>query len=143
MPDYKLTYQSTLEAEKAFLDDVRILLPSVEESQEDFRGFLLALSEAFTNAVIHGSGRDSNRTIKISLTINERRFGADIVDEGRGGLDKVLKKRPAGPMAEGGRGVDLMRHFATSVEFAETASGGLKVSIGFDRIRKNEVNKCT
>ena len=72
---------------------------------------------------------------------NKTRLSADILDQGNNGLDRVNHKRPPTPESEGGRGVNIIRHYADSVSFVETAGGGLKVLIRIDRDMEKEYSE--
>lgn len=133
MPKYLLEYPSVPEAIGRMLDELEILLKRHEISVEIGRGVCLAVSEAFTNALIHGNKGRPDRLIKLGIEVNESQIIADINDQGTGGVERVISKSPAEPMAESGRGVDLIRHFAASVDFAENTHGGLQVTMVFSR----------
>ncbi|MCX6834708.1 MAG: ATP-binding protein [candidate division Zixibacteria bacterium] len=91
----------------------------------------VAVSEAFTNAVVHGNRGDKTKLVILRLEVNDREITADIVDQGMGGLKQIESRRPSGQLDEGGRGVDLIRHFADWCQFKETDDGGLQVTICF------------
>jgi serine/threonine-protein kinase RsbW len=91
----------------------------------------VAVSEAFTNAVIHGNRRDPTKLVILRLEVNDQEITADIVDQGMGGLKQIESRKPTGQLDEGGRGVDLIRYFADGCEFKETDDGGLQVTICF------------
>ncbi len=121
------------------LDEVATILQANGISEHRQNSFMLAVSEAFSNALIHGNERNPLKTIKLVLFINNDLLTADIIDEGRGGLAKITRRPPPTALSEGGRGVDLMRHYASAVRFSETDDGGLKVSLRFDQMEKNEI----
>ncbi|MFQ6009198.1 MAG: ATP-binding protein [Candidatus Zixiibacteriota bacterium] len=137
MPKYEFRYPSVDASEEKMLDDVLAVLVQngVDKDLQD--GFLLAVSEAFTNALIHGNQLKPDRTIKVLVDINNETLLADIIDEGQGGLDKIKHRRPPTLFSEGGRGVDLMKYYASDVKFTETEMGGLRVSIRFDAKKKS------
>jgi anti-sigma regulatory factor (Ser/Thr protein kinase) len=91
------------------------------------------VSEAFTNALVHGNKKDSSKTIKIILKLNQHEILADIIDEGQGGLGRVHSRNPIGLLDETGRGIDLIKHFATVAKFKEDETGGLVVTIKLER----------
>ena len=136
-----LLYTSIAESEDLMLDDLEQVLNDNEVETPTAQRIMLAISEAFTNALIHGNGRDADKAIKISLRVDENEVVADITDEGKGGLIRVLQRKPAEPLSECGRGIDLMRHFATFAEFGETETGGLNVRLMFARNREIEVGR--
>ena len=115
------------------LDDLDQILADNRVEPRTAQSFRLAVSEAFTNALIHGNRKDSSKSVKISLKLNEHEIVADIIDEGQGGLGRVRNRDPIELLSETGRGIDLIKHFATVAEFREDDEGGLVVTIRIDR----------
>ncbi len=115
------------------LDDFEAALKECGVPLAECRGFLLAVSEAFNNAMVHGNQSDQSKQVVVGLDVKETSIRADILDEGQGGLDKLRARKPRGLLAEGGRGVDLIGHFADSVEYSQHANGGLRVTITIAR----------
>lgn len=79
----------------------------------------LAMSEAVTNAIIHGSGREDS--VRIAARCDRDRLVFEVVDEGR-------EHPGAGPvqrLAEGGRGLDLVSMVMDEVELVRVKGGGL------------------
>ncbi len=143
LPMYEFTYPSAVASEDKMLDELATVL-HINSIPEDLQNwFMLAVSEAFTNALVHGNKRNPRKTIKLVLFINNGLLAADIIDEGQGGLAKIKRRKPPTMLSEGGRGVDLMRHYASAVGFSETESGGLKVSLRFDQMKENEIERYT
>ncbi|MFQ5498231.1 MAG: ATP-binding protein [Candidatus Zixiibacteriota bacterium] len=130
---HQLTFQSVLESEDSMLDSLaEILVPLGLDSRLQY-AVMLAISEAFTNALQHGNHFDPRGKIIIRLDINEERILADIMDEGTGGLGKISRHRNEDLLSDHGRGIELIKHYAAGVTFAETESGGLQASIRFER----------
>jgi serine/threonine-protein kinase RsbW len=79
----------------------------------------LCLEEALVNAVKHGHACSPDKTVTISLSVNERRIEIIIEDEGQGfdyknipiPTDKGNLKKPSG------RGIFLIKKFMDEVEF--------------------------
>ncbi len=136
MPKYEFTYSSAVTSEDKMLDELATVLHinGIPESLQNW--FMLAVSEAFTNALIHGNKLNPHKAIKLALNINDGLLTADIIDEGQGGLAKIKRRQPPTVLSEGGRGVDLMRHYASVVRFTETEGGSLKVSLRFDQMKE-------
>ena len=132
-------YQSNPESSEQMLDDLNDLLDIREISPQEKYSFLLAISEAFTNAIIHGNRCNPEKSVKLTVSVNENELSADIEDEGQGGLKKINKRQPSEPFAEGGRGIDLLEHYATAVGYAESSAGGVTVSIKVLR-QKGQLN---
>ncbi len=96
-------------------------------------GFMLVISEAFTNALLHGNQLNPTKNIYLHVVIKPNQLTADIIDEGELGLQQIQTKKPSELYAANGRGVDLIRHYSTSASFSEAENGGTKVSIVLER----------
>lgn len=142
MPNYEFTYRSILRSETQMLMDLINVLEENQVVGAVKHGLMVAVSEAFTNALIHGNRLDPEKEIKLVITINKSEICADIIDQGTGALDRIKNKRPSTLLAENGRGLDLIRHYASSMTLQEVAKGGLKISVKFSRDEKCELNKC-
>lgn len=129
----KFEYCSNEQAIDRVVDDVNRHLDREQISAEERYPFVLAISEALANAVIHGNGKRPEKTVRVSISVDERMMFADIIDEGQGGLDRIRQRKPSTLKDKGGRGIDLIEHFATSVGYLQTTNGGLKVEIRVER----------
>ena len=136
MKVFEFTYSSRPEVADQVLDDLLRVLNECSIEKEMIRGLSLVVSEAFTNAAVHGNRAHPDKDVQISLRVTESEIAADIIDHGEGGVRLIDDKKPSATLDEGGRGVDLIRHYADSSQFTETEDGGLKVSIVFKRIRQ-------
>ena len=136
MTEYEFTYSSEPAMADQVLDDLLRVLAECSVEQGVVQGLGLAVSEAFTNAAVHGNREHPEKKVHIFLHVMESTIIADIIDHGEGGVERISRKKPSTAMDEGGRGVDLIRHYASSTNFTETADGGLKVSIVFNRTRE-------
>ncbi|MEW5993479.1 MAG: ATP-binding protein [Candidatus Zixiibacteriota bacterium] len=139
MPTFERNYPSVAESEEKMLDDVLVFLRENDIPGNLINPFVLAVSEAFNNAMVHGNEADPERTVTLSLLINDKVVSADISDQGRGGLEKIRRRPPPTVLSESGRGVDLMTHYASELTFRESPAGGLTVSLTFEL--KKEKNK--
>lgn len=93
----------------------------------------ISISEAFTNALTHGNNYDPQKRIILTLSVNPEEVLADIEDEGEGGLAKISKRKSPTPMDEDGRGINLIKQYATNVDTLATPSGGLLLHMRFAR----------
>ncbi len=134
-------YSSIEKSYHQVVDDLNRILDQENVSLEERYPFVLAVSEALTNAVIHGNESDPEKKVKAHITVNERLMSADIIDEGQGGLDRIRDREPSTPKDEGGRGIDLIEHYATSVGYVQTPAGGLKVEIRIKRKTNKVLDK--
>lgn len=91
---------------------------------------MLVLSEAITNAIVHGNKKDPSKTVSVEARKSDNRLKLSVKDQGEGfdpseipdplDRDNLLK--------EGGRGVFLIKHYADDISFSE---GGTKLTIYF------------
>ncbi|MEW6413047.1 MAG: ATP-binding protein [Candidatus Zixiibacteriota bacterium] len=140
MSSYEFIYPSVLESEGKMLKDMLQILKKHGVDGLSRHSMLVVISEAFSNALVHGNRLDPSKQIKIAVDINKNEMTADIIDEGQGGLEKISRRKPSETWAENGRGIGIMGHYAASVEFFEMTDGGLRVSIRFKREHTNVVN---
>ena len=137
MPSYLFKYPSTGGAHDRVLDDLFRSLTECGINRNLQHAISVAVSEAFTNAVVHGNREDSAKLVILRLEVNDQGITADIVDHGMGGLKRIESRRPSRELDEGGRGVDLIRHYADSCQFKETEDGGLQVTICFLKTKES------
>ena len=78
-----------------------------------------SLHEAVVNAVRHGNAGDANRHVRICYRFLSNDIFIEVEDEGRG-FDRSSVADPTtdeNRIRPGGRGLLMMRHFMTSVEY--------------------------
>ncbi len=129
MSCYQWEFPSVAASEKAMLERLQATLENNLVSPSDRRKFMLAVSEAFNNALIHGNELSPKKTIRVQLCINEDALSADITDQGQEGLRRIQSSRETDILSEGGRGVRLMIYSADNVKFEQIENGGLKVTV--------------
>ena len=137
----KFIYMSLPENENKMLDDIMNFLDDNKISGKLKNRFMLCVSEAFTNALMHGNKLNPVKKIIIIYTLNQSTLSADIIDEGLGGVEEINKRKHPELLSEGGRGVELIKHYSSSFEISENEEGGLQFKIVFE-INKEKI-KCT
>ncbi len=129
MSCYQWEFSSVTASGEAMLERLQAILEDNLVLPGDRRKFMLAVSEAFNNALIHGNELNPKKTIRVQLCINEDDLSADIIDQGQEGLKKIQSPRETDLLSEGGRGVRLMIYSADDVKFEQIENGGLKVTV--------------
>lgn len=115
------------------LNQLEATLAKHQISRDVGNAVMQTTSEAFINALIHGNRLDPNKIITIEIEINTTQIKISVTDQGEGGTGFSRSRVAPDPMAESGRGIGLMEHFANNIKFHCTKTGGLKVSATFDR----------
>jgi len=100
-------------------EDIERFLQSHQFGERDIFSIKLALEEAMVNAIKHGNQMDRSKMVHIRYGIEADRFTILIADEGKGFdpadvPDPVAVENLERPC---GRGLLLMRHYMTEVDF--------------------------
>ena len=77
----------------------------------------LLLREALTNSVLHGCFGDSAKRISCSIRARADRLVIAIRDEGKGFDWRAVWNHRTDPSAVHGRGIEILRHYASLVRF--------------------------
>lgn len=88
-------------------------------------GLLLAVTEATTNAIIHGNKNDRNKSVYINVTLENKVLTISIKDEGVG-FDPAIVPDPTHPdnlLKDSGRGLYLMRVYMDELHYNQTPTG--------------------
>ncbi len=104
---------------------------SLGVNEESYGNVLIAVTEAFNNAIVHGNKLDDQRGVKVFVSKKEEELCFTVKDHGEG-FDFENVADPTSPEnieKENGRGIYLMRHLADEVEFDDS---GREVNIYFN-----------
>jgi serine/threonine-protein kinase RsbW len=88
-----------------------------------YGNILIAVTEAFNNAVTHGS-MSTAKTVKVDVLSSDEEFMISVSDDGQG-FDYNNLPDPTAPEnleKENGRGIFLMKNLADEVEFLDNGS---------------------
>ncbi|MDD4052987.1 MAG: serine/threonine-protein phosphatase, partial [candidate division Zixibacteria bacterium] len=128
---YQFVYPSRLDVLDTLYHDMEKVFERHHIGPDISRPLQLAVSEAFTNSIIHAHGQDPGKLIDVSIDVNDKRFSADITDEGScwqtGGVKQFDPVRD--PAAESGRGLGLIQRLSDEVTFRRSPRGGTTVTI--------------
>jgi serine/threonine-protein kinase RsbW len=99
-------------------------------SEEQYNQILLPLSEAVSNAIIHGNDQDPNKKVTVEAQCSGSTLEISVSDEGPGfdplSLPEPLKEENL--LNKSGRGVYLIKQYADEVIFSK---GGAKITMRF------------
>jgi len=100
-------------------DDIEAELRSHHFEDKEIFCIRLALEEALVNAIKHGNQMDRNKRVHVTYRVSLERFDIKIVDEGPGFDPEDVPDPMAVENLERpcGRGLLLMRHYMTEVNF--------------------------
>ncbi|GAB4298941.1 MAG: anti-sigma F factor [Ignavibacteriaceae bacterium] len=92
---------------------------------EQLSGLLLAVTEATTNAIIHGNKKDPAKKVEIDAELINKQLIVRIKDEGKG-FDPAKIPDPTEPeniLKDSGRGLYLIRVYMDDLSYKITPSG--------------------
>lgn len=93
--------------------------------EEKLSGLLLSVTEATTNAMLHGNKNDKNKLVKINVTVEDHTLTIAVKDEGIG-FDPSIVPDPTDPenlLKDSGRGLYLMRIYMDELKINLTPTG--------------------
>lgn len=89
--------------------------------EDDYSRIMLALSEAVTNAIVHGNKEDPDKYVTVSAQVSGSILNLCIHDEGEGfnpdNLPDPLQEENL--LNEGGRGVFLIKQYADKTTYSQ------------------------
>jgi serine/threonine-protein kinase RsbW len=106
-------------------EEIEQLLRDRPTPDQEIFGIRLALEEALVNAIKHGNQMDRAKRVQISYRLLADRFEIRITDEGAGFDPSDVPDPTAVENLERpcGRGLMLMRHYMTEVNYNERGNG--------------------
>lgn len=93
--------------------------------QPDIYGnILISLTEAVTNAIMHGNQKDENKIVNVKCELCEKKLSFRVSDEGQGFDYNTLPDptEPANLLNPNGRGVFLMHQLSDQVTYHDNGS---------------------
>ena len=93
--------------------------------QDKLNGLLLAITEATTNAIIHGNKNNQLKMVRINVFVEGKTLTVTIKDEGKG-FDPSIVPDPTDPenlLKDSGRGLYLMRVYMDGLTYNQTPEG--------------------
>ena len=94
-------------------------------SEERMNGLLLSVTEATTNAIIHGNKCNIDKKVVINVFVEEGKIIIKVKDEGNG-FDPTKVPDPTEPqnlLKDSGRGVYLMKIYMDEIKYNLTPEG--------------------
>ena len=90
-----------------------------------FGNLMIAITEAVTNAIVHGNANDSSKKVRLEFTSDKKGLAFKIIDEGEGFDFNNLPSPLNGVNGEAkdiGRGIFLIKSLADEVNFNESGN---------------------
>jgi serine/threonine-protein kinase RsbW len=97
------------------------IIDKYELNQDKFPVLLISITEAVSNAILHGNGEDVNKQVEIYTDHSIKGLKVQIKDQGNG-FDFESLPDPTTPESieeEGGRGIMLIKELCDEITFLE------------------------
>lgn len=124
-PKYYLEIESTPNNLITVEEFVNYFSVELGLDQEKINGLLLAVTEATTNAIIHGNKNNKLKMVRIFVFVDGENMTIKIKDEGKG-FDPSIVPDPTDPenlLKDSGRGLYLMRVYMDGLTYNQTPEG--------------------
>lgn len=124
-PKYYLEIESTPNNLITVEEFVNYFSVELGLDQEKMSGLLLAVTEATTNAIIHGNKNNKLKLVRIYVYVDGNTITIKIKDEGKG-FDPSIVPDPTDPenlLKDSGRGLYLMRVYMDGLTYNQTPEG--------------------
>jgi serine/threonine-protein kinase RsbW len=121
---FRLLLNSTYEESEKVPDFTSDIQKKSNLTDETTGNLMLLLSEAVTNAIVHGNKLDASKQVIAEVQIEPDKVISTVKDNGEG-FDPAVTKDPLAEenlLKEGGRGVFLIHELADSVEYLENGT---------------------
>ena len=119
---YQLLLQSTFEESERIPDFVNELQVDCQLMEETAAKLMLLLSEAVTNAIVHGNKEEVVKTVEINIEITPQSVISTVSDEGEGFEPDDITVNPLDEenlLNEGGRGIFLLNELSDQIDYLE------------------------
>jgi serine/threonine-protein kinase RsbW len=124
-PKYYLEIESTPNNLITVEEFVNYFAVELGLDREKINGLLLAVTEATTNAIIHGNKNNKLKMVRIYVFVEGSNVTIKIKDEGKG-FDPSIIPDPTDPenlLKDSGRGLYLMRVYMDGLTYNQTPEG--------------------
>lgn len=121
---YSVTLSSTFEQAETIPDFVDKISNECSLDEDSSETFKLILSEAVTNAIVHGNNENPDKSVFVKVSITDDSISAEVKDEGEGFTPEEKKDplKEENLLDTSGRGIFLIREFSDYMEFRENGT---------------------
>ncbi len=129
---FRLQLNSTYEDSEKIPDFVSDIQKKSQLEDDSTGNLMLLLSEAVTNAIVHGNKLDESKKVEVVVQVKPDRIISTVKDHGEGfdpeSANNPLKEENL--MKESGRGIFLIKEISDSVDYLEN---GTKIRFSLSR----------
>ena len=129
---FRLSLKSTYEESERVPDFVSEIQEKSGLNEDTTGNLMLLLSEAVTNAIVHGNKLEQEKPVEVRVEVNEDDIVSTVKDRGSGFNPEKAKNplKEENLLKDSGRGVFLMNELSDKVEYLEN---GTKIRFTINR----------
>lgn len=131
--EMKLSFSARSENEAFARIAVAAFVSQLDPTLEELNDLKTAVSEAVTNAIIHGYDNDASKQVTIEAVIDKDTVTITVQDDGQGIEDLELARQPlftSKPELErSGMGFTIMENFMDRFEVVSSVGNGTRVEM--------------
>lgn len=129
---FRLSLNSTYEESEKVPDFVTDIQKKSQLEEDATGNLMLLLSEAVTNAIVHGNKLDENKTVEVEVQINSSKIISTVKDHGEGFDPKAANDplKEENLLKDSGRGIFLIKEISDSVDYLDN---GTKIRFSINR----------
>jgi serine/threonine-protein kinase RsbW len=123
---YQLSLKSTYEEAESIPEFVEGLQKETDLDEDSSGKLMLLLSEAVTNAIVHGNNEDPSKKVEVEINIKPDSIITTVEDEGEGYDPDQESDNPLNEenlLKEGGRGIFLIEEISDEIEYFNDGRG--------------------
>jgi serine/threonine-protein kinase RsbW len=121
---FRLLLKSTYDESEKVPDFVTDIQEKSDIDDDTTGTLMLLLSEAVTNAIVHGNKLNPSKTVDVEVRINQKQIVSTVKDQGEGfepeDADNPLDEENL--LKTSGRGIFLMKQLSEHVEYDENGT---------------------
>ncbi|MDZ7719767.1 MAG: ATP-binding protein [Balneolaceae bacterium] len=129
---FRLSLNSTYQESEKIPDFVSEIQEKSQLEDDITGNLMLLLSEAVTNAIVHGNKLDEEKMVEIEVQINSKKVVSTVKDHGDGfnpeAANNPLKEENL--LKDSGRGIFLIKEISDSMDYLEN---GTKIRFSLSR----------
>lgn len=129
---FRLSLHSTYEESEKVPDFVTDIQEKSHLDDDATGNLMLLLSEAVTNAIVHGNKLDESKKVDVEVQVNSEKIISTVKDNGEGFNPQQAKDplQEENLLRASGRGIFLIKEISDSVEYLEN---GTKIQFSLNR----------
>lgn len=121
---FRLSLNSTYQESEKIPDFVTNIQEKSQLEDETTGNLMLLLSEAVTNAIVHGNKLDKKKKVEVEVQINSNKIVSTVKDQGDGFEPDVANNplKEENLLKDSGRGIFLIKEISDSMDYLDNGT---------------------